>query len=1174
MTNFLELFKNNPESLVGRRIIGPFGNSGILQIESIGKIPGNTKEIKLGLVDCESNQFIRLNIPLDQLKNIEFVKEFNFTGNPEKFFMYMMGNAIRSNFNQDPLFAVGSSKIDPLPHQLEAVYKYILPRYRIRFMIADEPGAGKTIMAGLVIKELISRGDVKRILVVVPGSLTGQWQMELKNRFNEDFTIIDSELLRSIGTQTWTRFNKIITSMDFAKNEVQTKKQKGKREIRNSLIGVHWDLVIVDEAHKMNAEWDKRKMVMKSTKRYRLGEKLSEYAENILFLTATPHKGKSDSFRLLLKLIDPDPFDDNTADIKSILEHFKEEGYPIFIRRLKEEMVTADRKPIFPSRQAQTILFTLSPLESILYTQVTQYVKKIFNLAKEAGGKRSNSIGFMLKILQRRLNSSIRAIRLTLFNRKKRLQEILDNPDFDKSLRELQVQIEKLTLEVAEAEMDDDIPPKKVEDLYKQISYLTMASNREELEKEVNHLKELVKYAEDAEQEQIESKLNALLKEIDHSLGEQQLIIFTEYKDTLDYLMKRIPNSFSKDHIHGGMTGDQRKKVQERFWSKNIQILLCTDAASEGINLQCCWNLFNYDIPWNPNRLEQRMGRIHRYLQDHPCTFFNLVASETADGEPIAEGQVLKRIFEKLDIMRDELGGTDRVFDVIGQIFEDTDFEQLLLEALNQDEIDFDALIPQESSQKISDLLKEKSNVDIGLEFFIKQRQKSEDNRLWPQYISEFVHLGYWYQGKSVQFDGSEPYKVEIPIKIRWQMKQNESKYGTISGRFLDIVFNKPNERQLMNQVGDVEYITAGHPLLESIIDLSVKNGAESIQKGTIFLDPSHGLHGLLWFLDISFTDGTGVKDISKQVLVLYSPFAEIAADQFKDIQYKILSPLVLWDLRRDYNSASQIDIQPYKLFFSNFRQYIVEGIGGKLCQETETELSEFRAKAKNLKLDVLDKKEIRKKVRLEQQISKLYDKEDAGEDITQKLEEKFAERDMIPIRIVELKKQIETQCKVLRQSPNLLSAAIVIPAYSDGKPAQNLEEASELVDKYAIDRASMRAVIEFEQNRGWITTDKSLIKCGYDIESINSVDTTEIRHIEVKGHKEEDDIFISKNEWLKAQNDVTGRYWLYIVNNALDKPEVIPIEDPASKFIPEKIITERFKISLKEIKNYSKNVK
>ena len=1036
-------------------------------------------------------------------------------------------------------------------------------------MIADEPGAGKTIMGGLVIKELLSRGDVKRILIVVPGSLTGQWQEELKIRFNEDFTIVNSEILQALGLRAWTQFDKIITSMDFAKNEVQKKRQKGKRIIRNSLISIKWDLVIVDEAHKMNAEWIEKTLRQKITRRYQLGQVLSESTDHFLFLTATPHKGKSDSFRLLLKLLEPDSFDTTYMDINSVLNQFMDEGYPIFIRRLKEEMRKEDNSYIFPPRDAKTITFTLSPLESVLYQQVTDYVRHIFNLAIFIGGQSRSSIGFMLKLLQRRLNSSVRSIHLTLIHRKEKLEEILNNPDFDKSIKELRLQIEKRTQEVEEAELNDDIPPRKVEELHKEIFCLSMASNRAELETEINTLKKLINSAAEAETEQCESKLYKLLELIEEQLGSQQLIIFTEYKDTLDYLLERIPENFSKGIIHGGMNLNERKIVQEKFWKNDIQILLCTDAASEGINLQCCWNLINYDIPWNPNRLEQRMGRIHRYLQDHECTFFNLVAIETSDGEPIAEGQVVELIFKKLDLMREELGGTDRVFDVIGKFFEECKFEELLIQSLNKEPIDLTAELNNINSQKIKDFLDLKSNMDAGLDFFIRQRQISEDSRLWPRYISEYVRLGFWDAGAQIHVSGKESFKIQVPPKVNAQIKKNEKRFGPIANRNLEISFYKPIEKQLLLNVQQYDYITAGHPLLEAIIDISIKNGQKDIQKGTIFLDPSHGLHGLLWFIEIIFSDGTGAKEVSRQVVVLFTSYMDINNGTNDKIKFQVLSPQILWDLRQDFSAASRVQMKPYLDFFSHYKEYVVEGIGSGLCKNEELELIQWRQKAKKIKMNALEHRERRERSRLEAEISVLLDKEAEGEDVTQKILEKEAQRDNIREEIDESIALIERECSIIRQSPKLISVATIVPAYDDGKPAENIEEATQLADKHAIDMAAMKAVIDFEKQRGWEPLDKSLIKCGYDIESVNLINRSETRHIEVKGHAGEADVFISKNEWMKAQNDVTGRYWLYIVNKALDEPKIIPIPDPANKFQPEKIITERFKIPLKQIKEY-----
>jgi len=841
---------------------------------------------------------------------------------------------------------------------------------------------------------------------------------------------------------------------------------------------------------------------------------------------------------------------------------------------MKEEMLTANKNPIFPKRQAHMIDFVLSPVESVLYQRVTDYVKTIFNLALMAGGKKGSAIGFMLKLMQRRLNSSVRSIRLTLENRKARLEAILNDPNLVLTIGEFNQRLEELSHQLEEAERNDDVPPKQVDELIKEITCLTMAKNRDELQAEVTTLGGLVVAAQEAESIQCESKLTEVLGLIDRTLGHEQLIIFTEYRDTLDYLVERIPSSFSTGVIHGEMDNPKRKEVQKAFWKKNIQILICTDAASEGINLQCCWNLINYDIPWNPNRLDQRMGRIHRYLQDHECHFYNLVAVKKSDGEPIVEGEVVKKLFEKIEIMRRELGGQDRVFDVIGEAFEQWRFEELLFQSLSTGPVDLSAIQFADADAELKKMIgksKEESSVGISLDFFFKKRYESEEHRLWPRYIAEFVALGMLSARAPVRFEGDGPFKIQVPQPIQIQASRNRGKYGDLKNTIHAGTFKKPEERALLVEGEKLEYITAGHPFLEAIIDLAIKDGDEHVRHGTVLLDPSHGMHGLLWFMNAIFTDGTMSRKIFDRIIILYTPFVELGGENGKVLSKVELSPLTLWDLRRNASAAAKIDLSPYVDFYERVKLQVVEGFGASLCTADEAELREWRQKAREFKMKGLEQRRHRERGRLEKDINKLYDREDQGEDVKDKLAELEGQRGQIDDAIKEEIAKADLGCKVVRQVPKLLSVAIIVPARQNGDAAESLEEAEKLADVHAVELAAMDAVMRFEKEQGRGVQDMSSIKCGYDIESTNPQDINDIRHIEVKGHSDEGGVFITVNEWLKAQNDVSGRYWLYIVNNVFENPRVITIQDPASRFIPEKIITEKFLIPATQLKEYVK---
>ena len=309
-----------------------------------------------------------------------------------KIFLALETTRYRFASMYDPLLAMNTSKVDPLPHQIEAVYGNVLKLPRIRFLIADDPGAGKTIMAGLIIKELKLRHIVTRILIVVPGHLKDQWRRELHDRFEESFVVIDRGIMNALyGENVWSRENQIITSVDFAKRE----------DILPSLSASHFDLIIVDEAHKMSAYRYGDKL--DKTDRYQLGETLSRSTEHLLFLTATPHKGDAENFRLFLDLLEPGFF----ATSEMLQQSIKDKDNPLFIRRIKEDLKDFEGKPLFLPRYVQTIPFNLgtdSPEEKDLYNELSKYVETEYNKALTKDRKRN--VAFALVILQRRLASS------------------------------------------------------------------------------------------------------------------------------------------------------------------------------------------------------------------------------------------------------------------------------------------------------------------------------------------------------------------------------------------------------------------------------------------------------------------------------------------------------------------------------------------------------------------------------------------------------------------------------------------------------------------------------------------------------------------------------------------------------------------------------------------------
>ena len=574
----------------------------------------------------------------------------------------------------DPWLAVHTSQVRPLPHQITAVYEDMLPRQPLRYLLADDPGAGKTIMTGLYLKELLVRGDLERCLIVCPGSLVEQWQTELSQRFGLSFEIFTREEFNTPRTRNlFEEKNLLICRLDQLSRD-----RNGAYQAK--LKATSWDIIVCDEAHKMSVSVSGNKPDY--TKRYRLGQLLGGLTRHFLLLTATPHNGKEAEFQGFMALLDADRFEGQLREGVDAVD-----TSDLMRRRVKEDLLKFDGTRLFPERYAYTINYKLSELEQQLYDEVTEYVRKEMNRADQINGQRGNRIGFALTILQRRLASSPEAIYHSIQRRRERLEarlreEMARKHSGDAQLED-QEEMNEIPADTEEAdEFYDEIPAGEVEEREKVIARASAARTIAELQEEIRTLQRLEALAQKVRQSDTDRKweeLSDLLqgksdataaKELFDSQGHRhKLIIFTEHLDTLRYLMGRIRTLIEHPEavvtIYGSMRSEDRKKAQEAFETKpEVQILVATDAAGEGINLQCAHLMVNYDLPRNPNRIEQRFGRIHRIGQTEVCNLWNLVASETREGE------VFSTLLYKLEQQREALGGA--VFDVLGKCFSDT----------------------------------------------------------------------------------------------------------------------------------------------------------------------------------------------------------------------------------------------------------------------------------------------------------------------------------------------------------------------------------------------------------------------------------------------------------------------------------------------------------------------
>ncbi|HIP75343.1 MAG TPA: DEAD/DEAH box helicase, partial [Thermococcus paralvinellae] len=821
----------------------------------------------------DTNDLQEVIIKPSMLSQLKVIRDLlDFSGDPEDVFLAIESERYKFASMYDPLMAISVSKIDPLPFQIDAVYNYILKNARIRFLLADDPGAGKTIMAGLALKELKLRGLVERVLIVVPGHLVNQWRREMKEKFNEDFVFVNRALLNS-EYNVWEKYDQVIASIDFLKQP----------DVLPTIQNILWDLVIVDEAHKMAAYKYGNKI--EKTDRYRVGEVLSRNSTHMLFLTATPHKGDPENFRLLLDLLLPGLFGKPEYVEQAIREAYKKGENMFFLRRMKEDLRGFDGRPLFPKRESKTLKFRLSDEEMDLYMDLSQYIQHQYNRISKLQGKRRN-IAFALTILQRRMASSTYALMKSLQRRKDRLKELLE---IVKRTGKLPEEGNEITLgKFLESE---DYEEKERWEIERRLETLSVARTINELKREIATLERLIQMANRIIQEEKEVKLLELKSALDklkEEFGEKEkVLIFTEAKDTLEYLVNKLKDwGYTVTYIHGEMPMEERIK-REREFRGHAQIMVATEAAGEGINLQFCHLMINYDIPWNPNRLEQRIGRIHRYGQKKDVYIFNLVAANTR------EGRVLSRLLDKLEQIREDLG-SDKVFDVIGEIFQGERLYNLMLEVAAGTKTEEEVLkeigvTDPEYIKRVKEALGESlATKHLNVAKIEEMLKKANENRLAPEYLQDFFIRAIRKAGGEVRVKRDGRLIVEkVPKNIR--------DIGKELGHFIQpshITFDKDKTEE-----DNVEFVSFGHPLFDATLEWVRRNLMDALRRGAIFVDPRGRLSGFIMFFEGEVTDG---KDevAGKKLIAIYDD-----GESLREI-----NPKVIWDLE-PYNGRIQIKL-------------------------------------------------------------------------------------------------------------------------------------------------------------------------------------------------------------------------------------------------------------------------
>ena len=1049
------------------------------------------------------------------LEIVDAGTSWKFDGDGEMFRLVSEAYRIQLAHLFDPLLALHTSDVDPYPHQITAVYEEMLPRQPLRYLLADDPGAGKTIMTGLYLKELLVRGDLKRCMIVCPGSLVEQWQSELYRCFQLPFEILTRDRIDNALTgNIFQEENLLICRLD------QLSRNKA---IQEKLEDTSWDIIVCDEAHKMSASFSGGEV--RATKRYRLGQLLGELTRHFLLLTATPHNGKEADFQLFMALLDADRFEGRFRDGVHAVD-----TSDLMRRMVKEDLLKFDGTRLFPERYAETINYELSGLEKDLYDEVTEYVCKEMNRADLIRGQRGNRIGFALTILQRRLASSPEAIYRSIQRRRERLEERLSDVQLGN-----QQEMTGIPTNTEEADdFYDEAPAEEVETKEEEVvARASAAQTITELQAEIRTLEHLEQLAQRVRQSDTDRKwegLSDLLRaeELFDSQGNRhKLIIFTEHRDTLRYLTERIQTLIGNPNavvtIHGSMRWEERRKVQEAFKNDpEVQILVATDAAGEGINLQQAHLMVNYDLPWNPNRIEQRFGRIHRIGQTEVCHLWNLVAAETREGE------VFNTLFHKLEQQRDSLGGA--VFDVLGKCFADTSLRDLLIKAIregNRPEVRARLMETIDGALDLTHLqaLIEENALTHGtidttrIGNIREEMERVEARRLQPHFIASFFRAAFAKLDGKLRKRESGRYEIRhVPGGI-----YNHSNLGVrkpILQQYERITF----EKDKMNVRGKplAEFVCPGHPLLDATISAILERHRNLLKQGTVLIDPNEQNDEVrvLFYLEHAIQDGRVGNDGNRHIVSRQMQFVEINSD--KTVNTPGYAPYL------DYRPINEDELLAVEPVLEDWRSADLESEVKNYAVEhlVPNHLDEVKAHRETLVKKTMRavKERLTKEINYwDNQANELRLQAETGNRMASLNAAKARQRaDELQARLENRMAELEQELRISPRPPEVIGGALIVPQnllHAASDPEHLAPAGPSQTDRERIDRLAVGAVMEAERRLGRDPKEMPHQNPGYDIES-KDPNTNQLLFIEVKGKSTDaTTVTVSKTQIFTAFN-------------------------------------------------------
>jgi len=1130
----------------GALVSGIAGDS-TLMVVAVQWIGSNALRLTYRTADGRLDERLLYRDHEPRLALVEAAAAYDFSADATAFKLAAEALRIRMAARFDPMLAVHTSDLEPLPHQIEAVYGELIARTPLRFLLADDPGAGKTIMAGLYIKELMLRGDLERCLIVAPGSLVEQWQEELAEKFGMRFELLTRQLADATADgSVFTRFPLLIARMDQLSRS---------DDLRQQLDRSDWDLVVVDEAHRMSAHYFGPEL--KTTKRYQLGQLLGRHTRHLLLMTATPHAGKEEDFQLFMALLDGDRFEGRYRDAVHAID-----TNGLMRRMVKEELLTFEGKPLFPERRAYTVPYPLSDDEQELYEAVTQYVREEMNradrLKEEGDTRRGLTVGFALTVLQRRLASSPEAILRSLERRRKRLErrrrEMASSAagisPAEQSLRNRLASLLGKDMPEEPEVLDelDDLPSGEVEELESDVAdAATAARTAAELDYEIALLADLVELASRVRHSGTDKKWtelrdllsdNTLIRDSDGNL--RKIIIFTEHRDTLEYLAGRIRGLLGRPEavvvIHGGVRREERRKVMELF-SQDVdcRVLVATDAAGEGLNLQRAHLMVNYDLPWNPNRIEQRFGRIHRIGQQEVCHLWNLVADGTR------EGAVFQRLLEKLEEQRVAYQG--KVFDVLGDAFEGQPLRLLLLEAIRYGErpdvrAHLDEVIDATVGEGLDRLIAERAayhNVLAGADLAEWRLRMAEvqARRLQPHYIRAFFLAAFKLLGGTIAERESGRYEIRhVPADIRGRDRQI-GLGAPVLQRYERVTF----ERELVRSAGRPRagLLAPGHPLLDAVTDLIIERYGSLLKHGTVLVnrhDPSETPQLLIAVTQEITDDHDPARTVSKRFdFVEIGPDGPGGARAAGEARYLDYEPLE--DAEREV--VSRLRDEPWlragvdNLALDWAVEHSMPGQLAAVRDRVTTRVENTRRLVKQ---------------RLTQEINywdarhaELLEAESAGRQLKIRPETAFRRARELEGRLEQRLADLARDEELMARPPVLTGGALVIPqGLLDNLLGRTSDPARTAKDTALAERRAVDAVLAAERGIGRIPQELPHSNPGYDIQSRTADD--HMVFIEVKGRVlGAEEFWVTRTEALTGKNCGTG-FRLALVTVHPDGPE------------------------------------